>query len=44
MESTDLGEGLLRLCENTLSQQQLWQWLASPGQALAADLPFREYA
>lgn len=44
VESTDLGEGLLRLCENTLSQQQLWQWLASPGQALAADLPFREYA
>lgn len=44
VESNDLGEALLRVCENTLSQQQLWQWLASPGQALAADLPFREYA
>jgi len=43
VESNDLGEALLRLCENTLSQAQLWQWLASPGQAIAADLPFREY-
>lgn len=43
VESSDLGEALLRVCENTLSQPQLWQWLASPGQALAGDLPFREY-
>lgn len=44
VESNDLGEALLRVCEGALSQQQLWQWLASPGQALSADLPFREYA
>lgn len=43
VESNDLGEALLRICENSLSQKQLWQWLATPGQALAADLPFREY-
>lgn len=43
VESNDLGEALLRVCENTLSQSQLWQWLASPGQAISADLPFREY-
>jgi helicase len=43
VESHDLGEALLRLCESTLSQQQLWQWLATPGQALAIDLPFKEY-
>jgi helicase len=43
VESNDLGEALLRLCEETLSQAQLWQWLATPGQALAADLPLREY-
>ncbi|BCM26201.1 hypothetical protein ZMTM_24600 [Methyloradius palustris] len=43
VESNDLGEALLRVCENTLSQKQLWQWLASPGQALAVDLPYREY-
>jgi len=43
-ESSDLGEALLRLCEGSLSQQQLYGWLTSPGQALAADLPFRDYA
>jgi len=43
VESTDLGEALLRLCEGSLTQPQLWQWLASPGQALAIDLPYREY-
>ena len=43
VESTDLGEALLRLYEGTLTQFQLWQWLASPGQALAIDLPYREY-
>lgn len=44
VESTDLGEALLRLCEGVITQRQLWQWLASPGQALRADLPFRDYA
>jgi helicase len=43
VESHDLGEALLRICEGKLSQNQLWHWLASPGQALIADLPFREY-
>jgi helicase len=43
VESHDLGEALLRVCESSLTQQQLWQWLASPGQALSSDLPFREY-
>ncbi|WP_437557541.1 DEAD/DEAH box helicase [Acidithiobacillus sulfuriphilus] len=43
VESSDLGEALLRMCEGSLSQGQLYAWLASPGQALAADLPFREY-
>lgn len=43
VESVDLGEALLRVCEGTMSEQQLWQWLATPGQALAADLPYREY-
>lgn len=44
VESVDLGEALIRLCEGTLTQGQLWQWLATPGQALASDLPYREYA
>ena len=44
VESADLGEALLRVCEGSLSQKQLWQWLATPGQALAADLPYREYS
>lgn len=44
VESSDLGEALLRICEGSLSQKQLWQWLASPGQALIADLPYKEYA
>ncbi len=43
VESSDLGEALLRVCEGSLTQKQLWHWLASPGQALAADLPFRDY-
>lgn len=43
VESSDLGEALLRLCEGTMTQSQLYAWLASPGQALWADLPFREY-
>ncbi|MFA6922290.1 MAG: DEAD/DEAH box helicase [Gallionella sp.] len=43
VESHDLGEALLRICEGKLTQNQLWHWLASPGQALIADLPFREY-
>lgn len=44
VESSDLGEALLRICEGSLSQNQLWQWLASPGQALVSDLPYREYS
>jgi helicase len=43
IESHDLGEALLRICEGSLTQQQLWQWLASPGQALSSDLPFKDY-
>lgn len=41
VESHDLGEGLLRLCQQKITQKQLWQWLATPGQALSADLPYR---
>lgn len=43
VESGDLGEALLRLCERSLTQQQVWQWLCTPGQAVAEDLPFRLY-
>ena len=43
VESHDLGEALLRICEGVLSEGQLWHWLATPGQALSGDLPFREY-
>jgi helicase len=43
VESGDLGEALLRLCEGSLTQQQVWQWLCTPGQAVAEDLPFRLY-
>lgn len=41
VESHDLGEALVRVCEGTLNQSQFWKWLATPGQALAVDLPFR---
>lgn len=44
VESNDLGEGLLRLCQGRLSQEQLWQWLATPGQALSVDLPYTEHS
>jgi helicase len=44
VESHDLGEALLRICEGSLTQQQLWQWLTSPGQAISSDLPFKDYA
>ena len=43
VESHDLGEALLRICEGKLTQNQLWHWLASPGQALIADLPYKVY-
>jgi helicase len=43
VESIDFGEALLRYCEGVINDEQLYQWLATPGQALAADLPFREY-
>jgi len=42
VESTDLGEALLRLCEGSLTQTQLWKWLATPGQALSSDIPFQQ--
>lgn len=44
VESHDLGEALLRICEGNLTQDQLWQWLATPGQAKAEDLPFKSYS
>lgn len=43
VEGHDLAEALLRVGEGALSQSQLWRWLATPGQALAADIPFKEY-
>ncbi len=43
VESHDLGEALLRVCEGSMSHKQLWHWLATPGQALSSDLPFKEY-
>lgn len=43
VESNDVGEALLRICEGSLTQSQLYAWLASPGQALTSDLPFRTY-
>ena len=39
VESHDLGEALVR-CEGTLISCS-FGWLATPGQALATDLPFR---
>ena len=38
VESADLVDALLRLCQGHLAQAELWQWLASPGQALVSDL------
>ncbi|MEZ5289865.1 MAG: DEAD/DEAH box helicase [Vicinamibacterales bacterium] len=38
VESGDFAEALLRHCEGHLTQPELWQWLASPGQALVSDL------
>lgn len=43
VESVDFGEALLRYCEGTLNNAQLYQWLSTPGQATSADLPFRDY-
>lgn len=43
VESGDLGEALLRICEGALSEPQAWQWLCTPGQAVAEDLPYRTY-
>lgn len=40
VESTDLGEALIRLCEGKITEEEIWQWLTTPGQALASDLPF----
>jgi helicase len=44
VEGHDLAEALLRVAEGALTQTQLWQWLATPGQALAGDIPFKDYA
>lgn len=43
VESQDLGEALIRICEGALTAEQFWKWLATPGQALSDDLPWREY-
>ena len=43
VESHDLGEALLRLCEGDLSPEQLHRWLTTPGQAVSSDLPFKEH-
>ncbi|WP_457282020.1 DEAD/DEAH box helicase [Polaromonas sp. P5_D5] len=43
VESNDLGEALIRKCESAITEEQLWHWLATPGQALSIDLPYREY-
>ncbi|ALN57335.1 ATP-dependent DNA helicase [Lysobacter enzymogenes] len=43
VESHDLGEALLRICEGDLSFEQAHRWLTTPGQATTADLPFKEY-
>ena len=43
VETNDMGEGLLRLYQKSLSQEQLWQWLATPGQAISVDLPYTEH-
>ncbi|HCE3287005.1 DEAD/DEAH box helicase [Vibrio parahaemolyticus] len=41
VESHDLGEALLRVAIGELSQGQLWQWLATPGQAIMDDIPYK---
>ena len=43
VEGHDFAEALLRVGEGALNQSQLWRWLATPGQALAADIPFMDY-
>lgn len=43
VESHDLGEALLRIKMGILTQEQLWQWLATPGQALTDDIPYRDF-
>jgi helicase len=40
VESADLAEALLRLCNGQINEEQLWQWLTTPGQALRQDLPY----
>ena len=42
VESHDLGEAFIRIMEGRLTEEQFWHWLATPGQALASDIPFRE--
>lgn len=43
VESVDLGEALLRLCEKNISPDQVHAWLTTPGQALASDLPYKQF-
>ncbi len=43
VESSDLGEALLRICEGKLSKEQFYEWLSQPGQCLARDIPFTSY-
>jgi len=38
VESADFADALLRHCQGHMTQPELWQWLASPGQALVSDL------
>lgn len=40
IESIDLGESLLRVCEGKLTRHQLYEWITRPGQAIRDDLPF----
>ena len=38
VESADFSDALLRYCQGHITQEELWQWLATPGQALVSDL------
>ena len=38
VESADFSDALLRYCQGQVTQEELWQWLATPGQALVSDL------
>lgn len=40
VESADLAEALLRLCEKKITPEQFYRWLSTPGPALTEDLPY----